>query len=558
MANFAPLKNRFLTVLDQNLDLFSISGRFIDFGAGSGDVSRHLIDGGRLASGVAYDPSFLPEMLEAGDRARSSLEFANDLTSVEAPFDLAVLFDVIEHVPDAEEVVRTLHGIVKDDGWLIVTVPYNAREWGADDEFYGHLRRLSRRGAVSLFERNGWDVIRVLDPTFPTFWALRRLYLLLSGATDRVFGTEARPEENDIQRSLQSSRQSAWDSRSAAPGFVAAKLLPWNLLRRLDLYFESVALGFELFIVCQRRTGPALCDTCEHGFYTSGRFFDRYSLQVCSYCGSEKLAPERSSSSREEREKVLPDAVEHAFSALRSRRARWLARLPVPARSVLDVRCGTGQALGQLRAEGWRTVGTTTSKAHAVKAAERGVDVVRGGIEAVSGTRFGLITLFHVIEHVESLREALRGLDELLLPGGYLVLEYPSARSWLKRLFGWRWFGYDPPHHRRWNDPVFLADRLGLANYRLVSEKNFSLEYSYFVFVQTIANVLLPFQRDALYRRLRGGRLGPIEWLAAVVTALLAVILLPVFAVYQPLASLGRSGCVVRQVFKKSNLGSDG
>lgn len=557
MANFAPLKNRFLAVLDQNLDLFEIRGRFIDFGAGSGDVSRHLIEGGRVQTGVAYDPSFTPEML-AGLGGHGPLEFASTLSSVDAPFDLAVLFDVIEHVPDANETLQQIRQLVKDEGWLIVTVPYNAREWGADDEFYGHLRRLSRQGAISLLERNGWDVIRVLDPTFPTFWALRRLYLLMSRATDRVLGPERDPESTDIQRSLQSSRQSAWDARTTAPGAAATKLLPWNLLRGLDWYFESACLGFELFIVCQRRSGPATCETCEHGLYTNGPFFDRYSLQVCSYCKSEKLAPDQFVAPRPaDREKVLPAWVESGLSLLRGRRFGWLRKLPVPDESVLDIRCGTGQILGEFHDHGWRAVGTTVSEEHVARATERGVEVVRGGIDALGPERFGLITVFNVIEHVESLRDALEQLDDRLLPGGYLVLEYPNARSWLKRLFGWRWFGYDPPYHRRLTNPVFLADRLGIANYRLVRESGFSPEYSYFVFLQTIANTLMPFQRDSLYKKLRGEGLGVVGWLSAILTVLLAVFLLPIFVIYQPFASLARSGCVTRQVFKKSNLGSD-
>jgi hypothetical protein len=90
-----------------------------------------------------------------------------------------------------------------------------------------------------------------------------------------------------------------------------------------------------------------------------------------------------------------------------------------------------------------------------------------------------------------------------------------------------------------------------------VRESSFSPEYSFFVFVQTIANVLLPFQRDSLYRVLRGKERSAAGWLAAALTAVLGVALLPLFLIFQPIASLRGRGCVVAQTFKKAHLAPD-
>lgn len=103
-------------------------------------------------------------------------------------------------------------------------------------------------------------------------------------------------------------------------------------------------------------------------------------------------------------------------------------------------------------------------------------------------------------------------------------------------------------------NPVVLADRLGLANYRLLREEHFSLEYSFFVFAQSIVNALLPFQRDALYRLLRGRSTDQAERVWALASVPLFALLLPLFVLWQPLASLLRRGCVVRQTFKKTDI----
>ncbi len=555
MANFAPLKNRFLSLLDQNIDLFGVAGRFVDYGAGSADVGEHIVSGKRMDRGVAYDPSYGESAPSPRVGRHPDLAFTRDVSDVKDEFDYAVLFDVIEHVPDAAGTLQDLHRLVRKDGWLFVTVPYNAREWGRDDEFYGHLRRLSRQGAISLLEQNGWTVLRVLDPTFPTFWMLRRAYLLLSGTSEQILGTDEAASGNDIERSLASSQQSAWDGGKVERGARLAELLPWTLLRRLDLYFESIFLGFELFLVCQRREDAPTCEVCEQSIYSSGRFFDRFSLQVCRYCGSEKvLSNVETKNAPNEREKVRHPIVEKALSFLHRARLRRLRGIQPPEQTILDVRCGSGRMLEALGQRGWRIFGMCSAEPHIRAAESRGVTVLPYELDTDSPQRFGAISLFHVIEHEDDLAETLARLDRMLLPGGYLVLEYPNARSSLKRTFGWRWFGYDPPHHRLVINPVFLADRLGLMNYRLIRESNFSTEYSFFIFIQTITNALLPFQRDSLYRVLRGKGGSAAGWLAAGITAVLGAALLPLFLIFQPIASLRRRGCVVAQTFKKADL----
>lgn len=557
MANFKPMKQRFLLLLEDNLRLLSIGGRFLDYGCGSGDVSDYLMRHCRMPAGTAYDPAL--SHTEIADRERSGiagLEHANRADDLDAGFDFAVLFDVIEHVPDAPGALRELHGLVRDDGWLVVTVPYNRYEWGIDDLFYGHLRRLSRRGVIALMENNGWDVVRTLDPTFPTFWLIRRLYLLATKFSAKLRARH-QAEGSDLERTFASSKQSSWQTMGPIPRLLSSVLMPWKLIRWFDLYFESVFLGFELFVVAQKRTGGHTCEVCRNGSTSHHRFFERYSRQVCGYCQSELMLP-RLPAARETPAKRVSPGLRRVQRWLRRPRTRKLLQLTsdVPEKSTLDVRSRDPDLLLRLKDLGWKICGTVPSAETGPAAKGLEEDTVVGdppGLEL--SQRFGMATLFHVVEHVDDLQAALAEVDQLILPGGYLVLEYPSSRSLVKRLLGWRWFGYDPPYHRLLINPVFLSDYLGLNAFRLIRESHFSPEYSFFIFAQSLANALLPFQRDGLYRMLSSRPTSVPEKIGAALSVPVFAVAAVLFPIYQPLASLLKRGCVVLQVFKKADLG---
>jgi 2-polyprenyl-3-methyl-5-hydroxy-6-metoxy-1,4-benzoquinol methylase len=556
MANFQPMKQRFLLLLEDNLRLLSIRGRFLDYGCGSGDVAEFLLRRCALSEGTAFDLGLSDEEIARRRSAETgALAHTNRADEVEGRFDVAVLFDVLEHVPDAPAVLQDLHRRVSDDGWLFLTVPYNRWEWGIDDHFYGHLRRLSRRGLITLLENQGWDVIRTLDPTFPSFWLLRRLYLLVTRFSKSLRARHF-PESagNDLERTFASSRQSSWESMGPVPRLLSSVLVPWKLVRLFDLYFESVFLGFELFLVAQRRGGSNACEVCGNGVYSHRRFFDRTSRQSCGYCGSELLLPRWPAGEPVPAKRPAP-WVERAQRLLRRPRNRRLERLAAdaPERSALDVGHRDPALLRHLEGRGWR-VESMVAAASPKNPRSPGAPG-RAGAAVEPGDGYGLITLFHVVEHAADLKSALADIDRLLLPGGYLVLEYPSARSLLEGLLGSRWFGFDPPHHRLLINPVFLSDRLGLDAYRLIHESHLSLEYSWFIFAQSLANLLLPFQRDGVYRLLARRPTTWREKLGALLSLPVFAVSAPIFLLYQPLVSLLKRGCVVRQVFKKSDIG---
>lgn len=81
--------------------------------------------------------------------------------------------------------------------------------------------------------------------------------------------------------------------------------------------------------------------------------------------------------------------------------------------------------------------------------------------------RFNIITMYSVLEHVESPRETLESLRGMLADDGLLVAEVPNFSSIQARVFGTRWFNLDVPRH------LFHYSTHGLA--RLVQSAGFDV-----------------------------------------------------------------------------------
>ncbi len=535
-------------VLRENLTRLGVGGRFIDFGCGRGDVAETLIRETGITGGVAYDLAVDEDQQKlSGERAGGKrLVYINHLSEEHVDLDLAILFDVIEHVPDPAAVLRTIEQRIRPGGWLAVTVPYNAREWGVDDDFYGHLRRLSMRGIVSMLENGGWNVVRVLDPSFPTFWVIRRGYLFTRRFARQPVNARAVTSGSDMERTLISARQSAWDTGGIVQRILSYGVIPWQFVRKFDLYFESIYKGFELFVICQKRVTSHLCGVCGNGQYSYHGFFQRYSLQRCTYCRSEKMLPESHArtdhGTGESENESMPGLLSRVLRRLRRRRIRSLMNQRVKPGSLLIVSRNPRFDVG------------APESGAGVAADVCDLQAWMGEPPAAEERRYGALALFHVFEHVRDIGRALDALDRAVEPGGYVLLEYPNSRSFLKRLFRWRWFGYDPPNHFFIIDSQALSDRMGMRNYRLITEKHFALEYSYLIFAQTLINALMPFQRDALYRWIRRARLSCLEQVWACLSIPLMIVFVPLYLVYQPLASWFRAGCVVQQVFRRTDI----
>ena len=126
---------------------------------------------------------------------------------------------------------------------------------------------------------------------------------------------------------------------------------------------------------------------------------------------------------------------------------------------VLEVGCGSGSRLAELRDRGWEVQGVEPDEAAVAVAREHyKVPVVAGMLE--EGTfppgSFDAVVMTHVIEHVADPIPLLRVCRSLLRPGGRVVITCPNLDSYGHATYGAAWIGLDPPRHEH----LFTLDSL--------------------------------------------------------------------------------------------------
>jgi 2-polyprenyl-3-methyl-5-hydroxy-6-metoxy-1,4-benzoquinol methylase len=138
------------------------------------------------------------------------------------------------------------------------------------------------------------------------------------------------------------------------------------------------------------------------------------------------------------------------FPMLRQPAFRDVRFLPfVEKGKLLDVGCGSGQWLVEMKNLGWIADGVDFDPMAVKAACAMGLDVRVGSVEDQNfpTASYDAITLSHVIEHVPDPIGTIKECARLLKPGGRLVLFTPNASSLCHRYFKQDWRGLEPPRH---------------------------------------------------------------------------------------------------------------
>lgn len=151
---------------------------------------------------------------------------------------------------------------------------------------------------------------------------------------------------------------------------------------------------------------------------------------------------------------VLEKIIQPAANLLFKSRATygWGDRFPmyVPNGRVLDVGCGSGIYLSQLKALGWAVSGIEiSSKAAAVAKEQYGIDVFCGQPTDApfEDESFDHIHINHALEHFPDPFSVLKKVKTLLKPNGTLYIEVPNVESYGAAAAGPYWLHWDAPRH---------------------------------------------------------------------------------------------------------------
>jgi SAM-dependent methyltransferase len=154
----------------------------------------------------------------------------------------------------------------------------------------------------------------------------------------------------------------------------------------------------------------------------------------------------------------------------------WTLEPAFESGTLLDVGCATGQFLMAAKAKGWRVHGVETSPISARIAKDTtGGEIYVGTLDTapIQEGYFDAITMFDVIEHLQSPARYVERIARLLRPGGLLALSTPNIHSLSFRLLGRSWDVVGPNDHLYYFAPRTLQRLLvdcGFAIHSMRSE----------------------------------------------------------------------------------------
>ena len=117
---------------------------------------------------------------------------------------------------------------------------------------------------------------------------------------------------------------------------------------------------------------------------------------------------------------------------------------------ILDVGCGPGKLLSDLREQGWKVYGVDFSPIAVEYArSQHGLDVRLGDLfqAGYESGFFDVVMFNHSLEHIYNPVETLKEAHRILKPGGLLFISIPNAGGLEAKIFGKWWVHWDTPRH---------------------------------------------------------------------------------------------------------------
>ena len=138
---------------------YPISGALWDIGSGLGEVSSYLTSVG--AKCVAVEPNRLGAQVSS---EKGVLSIQGDLHALELPvssIEAVGLFDVLEHLDNADKVLSEIYRVLGSEGKLFITVPATKWLWSASDDLAGHHLRYTRKKIRQQLKNAGFEVLSI-------------------------------------------------------------------------------------------------------------------------------------------------------------------------------------------------------------------------------------------------------------------------------------------------------------------------------------------------------------------------------------------------------------
>jgi len=141
--------------------------------------------------------------------------------------------------------------------------------------------------------------------------------------------------------------------------------------------------------------------------------------------------------------------------------------------SILDIGCGTGAFLNEMRTAGWTIAGLEpddVARKNAASLYNIEPDAPGKLFELTPGS-YDAITMWHVLEHVHELHAYIQQAEKLLARNGKLFIAVPNYTSYDAAHYKEYWAAYDVPRHLYHFSPAAIKQLLVPYNLTLTTIK---------------------------------------------------------------------------------------
>ncbi len=195
-------------------------------------------------------------------------------------------------------------------------------------------------------------------------------------------------------------------------------------------------------------------------YFATGEQFERFSCEDCGFMFTQGVpveseigryyeTPEYISHS-DTRKGMMNNIYHYVRSYMLGHKARLVVREAHRRKGrLLDIGTGTGYFLAAMLQRGWKVEGIEKSpQARAFASEHFALDVhPESALDTFEPGSFDVITLWHVMEHLEHLDETWSRIRELLTDKGVVIVAVPNCSSYDARKYGSGWAAYDTPRH---------------------------------------------------------------------------------------------------------------
>ncbi len=176
-------------------------------------------------------------------------------------------------------------------------------------------------------------------------------------------------------------------------------------------------------------------------------------------------------------------AAEEEMASVTARSRLAVVRRHALGELWLDVGCGTGVFLSELRKAGLNGEGLDLSESAVQQARQRRLMAHSTTVESfVPASPIDVVTAFDVIEHVLDPVSFLENARRLVRAGGRLALTTPDTTSLICSIMGRRWYFYIPEQHLFYFNRYNLQKLLARLHFEVVhvsrARKALTFDYS--------------------------------------------------------------------------------